>query len=109
MFLDDERFPSDIGINDMEEVLIVRNVQMAIRAVMTWGMPMHIYFDHDLGTNSTGDSTKFLDWIIEMDMDKKIRIPDNFSFTVHSGNPIGQENILKMNNYLEFRKNENEK
>ncbi|HEY6438132.1 MAG TPA: cyclic-phosphate processing receiver domain-containing protein, partial [Ignavibacteriaceae bacterium] len=67
-----------------------------------------ISFDHDLGLmHYAGDYSDgktgydFAKWLIEYDMDMNT-MPSNFTFTVHSKNPIGSENIRELlNNYIQ--------
>jgi hypothetical protein len=100
MFIDDERFPP---MNTCEWVE-VRNIKQVNEEIEARGFPQFISFDHDLGLDEpTGfDIAKML---IDRDIDSPGLIPHDFSFYVHSQNPIGAENITKMlHNYLEFRK-----
>lgn len=98
MFLDDERFPVD------ETMVIVRSVFDAITVMEKRGCPEFISFDHDLGPEcQTGmDLAK---WLVEFDQYRKGKfIPANFSFRVHSQNPVGKANIEGlMNQYLKIR------
>lgn len=55
------------------------------------GVPEFISFDHDLGEGKSGfDCAKFL---VDYCLDKNIH---NISFTVHSQNPVGKENIISL-------------
>lgn len=93
LFIDDERFPND------NSFIIARSTDEAIALVNEKGMPEHIAFDHDLGGDDT--SIKFIWWFIYKFTDEEITIPDNFTFSVHSQNPIGAENIKGlMNSFL---------
>lgn len=39
-----------------------------------------------------------------MDMNNILMFPENFSFYVHSANPVGKKNIeAYLNNYFEFK------
>lgn len=100
MFLDDERYPAD-EFNPT----ICRNVRQATIIMNECGCPVFISFDHDLGDNEpTGyDLAK---WMIEKDLDSAGQfIPDEFTFDIHSQNPVGSENIRKLlTNYLLNRK-----
>jgi hypothetical protein len=114
LFLDDERMPRDVtwvligGVGSWgADWQIVRSLQEAKEWVLKNGFPDVVSFDHDLGTahytdgNTGYDFAKFL---IEYDMDTN-SMPENFSFTVHSKNPIGSENIRTlMNNYIANRR-----
>jgi hypothetical protein len=96
LFLDDDRFPPDDG----QEWVIVRTSQEAIDYCLANGVPSFISFDHDLGEDD--DAMIFVKWMIETDMDRFWKfIPKDFSFYVHSQNPIGSENIIGLiENYL---------
>lgn len=65
---------------------------------------MTISFDHDLG----GDDTAMVvvKRLIELDMDADGGfIPRDFTFRVHSANPVGSENIrMLLAQYLAMRK-----
>lgn len=99
MFLDDERSPTDGDI----DMYVVRSVQDAIKCIGHYGMPYYITFDHDLGDNvPTGfDLAK---WMVEQDMDDTYTLPDDFTFCVHSQNPVGKKNIEEyLGQYLKVR------
>ena len=99
---------------------IVRSFNAAVDWVQKNGFPNVISFDHDLGyeefdTDENGkiivtvaDTEKngydFAKFLVEYDLSTST-MPDNFTFTVHSMNPIGAENIRKyLENYI-FVKN----
>ena len=97
MFLDDERFAEDYY--DDGEFYTTRSVEDAIEVIEEISCPSFISFDHDLGLGKTG--MDFAKWLIEMDLDSPGFIPDNFTFNVHSANPVGRINIMSiMDNYL---------
>lgn len=83
LFIDDERFPV------ADDWVIVRSSTEAITAVLIRGMPVEISFDHDLGGNDT--SRIFIMWMVDALLDEQITIPEGFTFSVHSQNPIGAE------------------
>lgn len=85
LFLDDVRSPEEQGWT------IARSSGRAIRLCTLWGMPNQISFDHDLGGEDT--SIKFILWMVEALIDEEIQLPKGFSYTVHSMNPVGVENI----------------
>jgi len=113
LFLDDERMPGDVTWVRIPNVRwnIVRSYDEAVLWVLENGFPNAISFDHDLGINhyageyndgKTGYN--FAKWLVEFDMDTQ-SMPDDFSFTVHSMNPTGAENIRKLlNNYIRVKK-----
>ena len=103
LFLDDERFPP----NDEREWVIARTVESAITECINRGNPSYISFDHDLGENQlTGfDFVKILvEDAVDFPEFIEYQLPDNFSFYVHSQNPIGKANIEGLlNNYLKVK------
>lgn len=100
MFIDDERDPP----NGETDWVVCRNAQSVFYWIATKGFPSFISFDHDLGRcDMTGyDIVKDL---VEEDLTRGGRfIPADFSFYVHSQNPVGAENISKLlENYLKHR------
>ena len=102
MFLDDIRNPE----NDYD--VIVRSYDEAIKYVKNNGIPSFISFDNDLGCDEKGNILKsgydFAKWLVEMDIENIYKFPNDFSFEIHSANPIGKNNINSiLNNYLIFR------
>jgi hypothetical protein len=97
LFLDDIRFPPEKGT-----WVIARNFAQAVNIVLKNGYPKFISFDHDLGDDSpTGYD--FAKWLVERDLDVH-DMPKDFSFTVHSANPVGAQNIANvLNRYLQFK------
>ena len=97
IFIDDERFPVS------EDVIICRNFSDFVNLVTTTKETISfISFDHDLGEKQpTGyDIVK---WLVDYDQYHDI-INENFSFFVHSQNPVGKQNIESlMNNWLNFK------
>lgn len=96
LFLDDERNPSDVRWVDHEIYQennnivwhIVRNYDDFIGFLKDNQMPEHVSFDHDLGLEKSGmDCAHFL---VEFCMDHHLDLP---SYTVHSLNSVGKENI----------------
>lgn len=85
MFLDDLRNPTT---ND--DWIVLRSSQEAIEHVKQNGMTEFASFDHDLGGEDT--TMVFLRWLVDYDLDHGI-IPKNFSWKVHSANPVGSANI----------------
>ena len=118
LFLDDDRLPKDVtwlligGVGSWgADWHIVRSYDEAVEWVTTHGFPDVISFDHDLGlmhyANDYSDGKTgydFAKWLVEYDLDTGT-MPTTFSFTVHSKNPTGSENIRKLlNNYLRVKK-----
>jgi hypothetical protein len=103
LFLDDERFPPDDG----REWMIARNIRSALEMIIYMGMPSYISFDHDLGEDEpTGyELAKILvDDALDFPLLSDHQFPEDFSFYVHSQNPIGKANIEGLlNNYLKHK------
>lgn len=96
LWLDDERNPPD----DSWE--IARDFHQAVDLVTRYGFPIHVAFDHDLGWGSPS-GFDFAKWLIDFDMDTG-DMPEMFSFSIQSANPIGAENIRSIiKNYLNVR------
>jgi hypothetical protein len=95
LFLDDERMPANNG----PDWIIERSSASAIQGCKLLGCPKFISFDHDLGGDDT--AMAFVHWLINYDLDHPGFIPGDFSFDVHSQNPIGKANIEGLlNSYL---------
>lgn len=90
LFLDDLRIaPADF--------FVARSSNEAKQFVLEYGCPNYISFDHDLGGDDT--AMVFVKWLVELDMDNNGQIiPPDFTFSVHSANPVGALNIRS---YLE--------
>ncbi|KAJ31750.1 cyclic-phosphate processing receiver domain-containing protein [Sulfitobacter pontiacus] len=108
LFIDDERDPPA----DRQQWRIGRNLREVALIIKELGPPNFISFDHDLGENEpTGyDIAKKL---VAGDLgelagnDFERGLPTDFSFYVHSQNPVGAENIRTLLvNYLTFRNRE---
>ena len=102
MFLDDMREPQ----NDYD--VIARSFEEAVEFVQKYGIPTFISFDHDLGVDENENllptGYDFAKWLVDMDMDNIYKFPENFTFHVHSANPVGKANIEGyLNNYLKSR------
>lgn len=94
LFIDDERLPSESNF------IIARNSFDAIWMIEHYGMPIHIAFDHDLGGLDT--SMTLIHYISNKLMDGKMKLPKGFSYSVHSMNPIGKQNIIGLMNAIIF-------
>lgn len=96
LFIDDERFPVK------PDCVIARSSMEAILMVGHYGLPTHIDFDHDLKIlNGVADTAmEFVKWLENEVVDGKIDIPAEFTFAVHSQNPVGAENIRSRMNQL---------
>jgi len=107
IFLDDERDPEAVigpvwNHTSLPDCLICRTAFDAKRVVLeAQGKLRHVYFDHDLGDGlETG--MDFAKWLVEKDMDANGEfLPSEFTFSVHSQNPAGRDNIKSlMTSYL---------
>jgi hypothetical protein len=108
IFLDDERFPSDVhlylegvDIYKTKEWVIVRNYKDFTELIQKSGMPNIISFDHDLGDFSENDEKTGYDcakWLVDFCIDFKFNLPN---FLVHTQNTTGAKDIQK---YLENAK-----
>ena len=117
LFLDDERNPTDAvwapsHIYEKyknDDWHICRDKMSVIQAIFSHDKiaPNFMSFDHDLGENqSTG--YEVAKWIVEMDMNGVIQIPSDFTFYVHSKNPVGAKNIqMYLDNYLKLKNEPN--
>lgn len=121
LFIDDERMPADVTWVDIGAGPwnIVRSYDEAVAWVNDNGFPDVVSFDHDLGyeqfdTTDTGlivvtdareaaSGYDFAKWLVEYDMNNGA-MPDHFTFTVHSMNPVGAKNIRSfLNNYIRLK------
>lgn len=104
MYLDDLRNPIE------EFDFLVRNYDEAITTIKEHGVPNFISFDHDLGVDSEDNLLKsgydLAKWLVDSDLDNDYKLPDNFSFKVHSQNPVGKQNIISLlEGYLKHKNN----
>lgn len=95
LFIDDERDPVK------DDWVIARSSQQAIDACLSAKcLPDEISFDHDLGGDDT--SMVFLNWLITAVLDSTFKIPEEFIYSVHSQNPVGRLNIMKLMDNILF-------
>lgn len=90
LFLDDERYPPASGHDDWK---IARNMHDAVWYVKTYGLPYYISFDHDLGNQFNLSGMDFTRWFCDHILDNSLDLPDDFTYYVHSQNPVGAKNI----------------
>lgn len=97
LFIDDIRDPVE------PRWVVVRTSAEAIACLEEWGCPCEISFDHDLGDDDT--AMVVVKRLIDLDLDGGGRfIPADFSFSVHSANPVGRQNIVGLlRSYLSHR------
>lgn len=116
LFIDDERNPEDVTwaprqVQEKyrnEEWQVVRSFsQVAVVLLKYKSFPTYISFDHDLGSGLPGKSSGYdiAKALVRMDMEGSdgdtLVFPNNFSFYVHSQNPVGKKNIEEyLTNYL---------
>lgn len=94
LFLDDERWPKE-----PLDWTIARSSFDAIKECEDRkSLPQEIAFDHDLGGDDT--AMRFIYWMIGTLLDKKFTFPEGFTYSVHSQNPIGVQNIEGLMNNL---------
>ena len=102
VYLDDLRNPPNRSFT------VVRSFNAAVDYISTYGCPLFISFDHDLGEKDGKVLKTGMDlakWLVERDLNNKGFIPVNFNFIVHSANPVGKANIEGyLNAYLKHRK-----
>lgn len=85
LFLDDVRDPPH------GSYIVARSFLEAVKTVRRRGIPFHISFDHDLGPEKNGHD--FAWWLVHYILDGYGALPDNFTYTIHSANPVGRDNI----------------
>jgi len=89
LFIDDLRNPTS------PDWIVARDSASAVKILETRGCPMEISFDHDLGGDDT--AMPIVRRLIDLDLDAGGQyIPEDFHFTVHSANPVGQENVREL-------------
>ena len=72
---------------------ITRSSKETIEYLTRFGCPDFISFDHDLGGDDT--AMTIVKWIVEMDLAMSgDYIPYDFTYNVHSANPVGTSNII---------------
>jgi hypothetical protein len=103
LFLDDIRDPSWVYPNEnVEDWMVCRSFAEAVAVMEDLGSPCWISFDHDLGEH-TQTGYDLAHWLVNRDLDNPF-LPEDFSFSVHSANPVGAANIENLlRNYLQHR------
>lgn len=108
LWLDDIRFPPP---DDMSW-RIARNYDDACWLVKSYGIPISMSLDHDLGLsayagqligNDKNPETgyDFAKWFCEYVQENNIKMPRGFDYYSHSQNPIGKINIITyMGNFV---------
>lgn len=85
LFIDDERLPLT------PDWMIAKSSYEAQRFVEMWGVPFDMALDHDLSGQDT--SVVFIHWLMQYMEDNDITLPDDFTYSIHSQNPVGRDNI----------------
>ena len=105
LWLDDERYPPECLSHPTPRIApewrIARNVADAKWMVERLGIPIYMSLDHDLGDRKfTG--MDFVRWLCDHIMENNIRVPEGFSYRIHSMNPVGAENMERyLKNFFE--------
>jgi hypothetical protein len=123
LFLDDIRHPTQVpslrNAPILHQLRIARSSAEAKEMVDAYGCPSFISFDHDLADehyvsspNHTLESKEetgyeFAKWLVFKDLQTLGKfIPQDFTFNVHSMNPVGAYNIRQyLNSYLNYKRN----
>lgn len=92
LFIDDERWPVT------PDWLIARTSREAIIAISHYGVPSEIAFDHDLGGDDT--AIPVIHWLEGALRRGDVTLPENFSFYIHSQNPVGARRIKEMMDFI---------
>lgn len=121
LFLDDLRNPQQIYPKTYTTFTVARSFQEALDLLTEKGCPSFISFDHDLSDehyhgdfSRTPTGLDFAWRLISIDLDMrgggKAFIPDEFSYAVHSMNPVGAANIRgALESYFKFRGREGQR
>ena len=95
LFLDDIRFPEDVRkhIGAHSNIIICRTIDDAMWCVKKYGLPQAIHFDHDMtekhyGKDYTDRKTglDFAKWFSNHVQKQGVKLPDSFTYGVHSMN-----------------------
>lgn len=104
LFIDDERDLERFRGNSPDPDLgwaVARSHGDAVTIMTERGCPAFVSFDHDLGAGPTGHDVAH--WIVDKALSTNGWFRDDFSFFVHSANPIGSANISGLlDNFLRF-------
>jgi len=99
LFIDDERWPP----KDKYSWHIARNWFDVKGFIDAMGLPSRVSFDHDLGEHSM-NGYEIAKKMVDIDMDGDIVFPNNFTYYVHSQNPVGKKNIESyLDRYFEYK------
>ena len=95
LFLDDERNPV------RDDWVVCRSLSEVATVCRLQGLPNYASFDHDLGPGVEVDCFEntgmgVVRWMIESCMNDEFAWPQDFSWYVHSQNPVGVKNINRL-------------
>jgi hypothetical protein len=100
LFLDDERDLSYIDTSHTGTWWVARSSAEAKSLILTLGLPTYIAFDHDLGGED-----KAMTLLYWLDAEGYVEAFPPPKWGLHSGNPVGRENIAAfMNSWAKFWK-----
>ena len=93
VYLDDIRSPHYITESKRYNLVVCRSYSEFKSTVEAVGeLPYFISFDHDLGEGAeTGYDVAR--WVVEQVLNGTYKLPGGFSYSVHSANPPGADNI----------------
>jgi hypothetical protein len=102
LWLDDERFPPENTDPDYPshfprvspEWRIARNFHDAKWLIETYGIPVFMSLDHDLGARALFTGMDFIKWFCDH-LNTGKELPEGFRLYVHSQNPVGRENMMR--------------
>lgn len=88
----------DYRVKPKQHTHHAKTYEEAIALIEELGWPKHISFDHDLGWDDKLNQPKrngynLALWIRNEVMGKGNSLPDNFTFSIQSANPVGAANI----------------
>lgn len=95
LFLDDVREPEDVNLPSADlPVIVCRSYDDAVTEIHDRDLPSIISFDHDLGACQTGHT--FAKYFANYVLENHLELPEDFTYYVHSANPVGRDNIVSM-------------
>jgi len=87
LFLDDLRAPPDGSWT------VARSVPAAVQHISTYGLPLKMSLDHDLGDGI--DAPVLLHWLVDRYLDgEPMQGLSEMEIHVHSANPVGHANLM---------------
>lgn len=109
LFIDDERMPPAQLPEGCTRWIIARTLDEVRTTLRCHGSPLHVSFDHDLGA-AQPSGHEIAKALIAADLDARSDVsapsddarglrgalPAGFTYSVHSMNPVGAENIARL-------------